>query len=123
MNLQSRTFTTPDDTMRFPNGSLDVITFDEAPLRQLTVQPGWRWSNDVRPLGSDQSCQVAHEGFMLSGNLHVEMDDGSTLDIGPNELFQIPPGHDAWVAGNEACGMVDWGARVPTDTHTTGGQS
>ena len=62
-----------------------------------TFQPGWCWSNDLRPLLGTDSCPVRHLGYVLSGRLHVQLDDGSTLDLEPGQVVEIPPGHDAWV--------------------------
>jgi hypothetical protein len=69
-------------------------------------------SNDVRPLMSTDSCPVLHVGYVLSGGLHVRMHDGSTLDLEPGEVFEIPPGHDAWVVGDDPCRLLDWGGKV-----------
>jgi hypothetical protein len=63
------------------------------------IEPGWKWSNDVKPLAGTDSCQVAHVGYVISGRMVVRMD----------EAFNMPPGHDAWTVGDEACVLVDFG--------------
>ena len=112
MDSLVRNFEQPEETTTFPNGQEHVINVDGTPVGLATFRPGWRWSNDVRPLMGTESCPLLHVGYMLAGQLHVEVNDGTTLDIGPGDTFTIPPGHDAWVAGNEAVLMLDWGGKV-----------
>jgi uncharacterized protein YjlB len=113
----ARSFAEPDDTTRFPNGYEQVIAVRGAPVGMATFQPGWRWSNDVRPLFATESCPVTHVGYLLSGRLHVEMNDGSTLDVGRGDVYVIPAGHDAWVVGDEPCTLLDWGGKVRGDSY------
>jgi ketosteroid isomerase-like protein len=72
-----------------------------------TFEPGWRFSVDIGPVVGTMSCQTRHLGYVLSGRMHVQMDDGTDVEIGPGDLFDLPAGHDAWVTGDEACLMVD----------------
>jgi hypothetical protein len=65
------------------------------------MQPGWRWSESVKPIVGTESCQVSHTGYVISGRMHVRMDDGTELDFGPGDAVWVGPGHDAWVAGDE----------------------
>src|ERR671937_315680 len=69
---------------------------------------GWKWSECVKPIAQTEICQAEHTGYCLSGRMHVVMTDGSEMDIGPNDAFYIPPGHDAWIVGNEACVALDF---------------
>ena len=79
----------------------------------MRVEPGWRWSSDVRPIVGTASCQLRHVGICLEGKLHVEMDDGTSMDIGPQDAYEIPPGHDAWVVGDAPYVVYEWtSARV-----------
>lgn len=77
-----------------------------------TFEPGWRWSNDVKPLAKTDSCQAAHLGYVLSGQMAVRMDDGTESVAGPGAVVSIAAGHDAWIVGGEACVFVDFGASV-----------
>jgi ketosteroid isomerase-like protein len=70
-------------------------------------EPGWRWSQDVRPLAGSDSCQTRHMGYVISGRMHIVADDGSELDIGPGDVFDLPPGHDAEVLGDEPAVLLD----------------
>jgi uncharacterized cupin superfamily protein len=72
------------------------------------MNPGWRWSNDVRPVAGTASCEFEHHGSILGGTLHVEMDDGSSVDLTAGDVYIIPPGHDAWVVGDEPVRLLDW---------------
>ena len=112
MEAFTRAFEEPDDTTRFPNGFEHVVNVRGTPVGLTTFQPGWRWSNDVRPLMGTDSCPLLHVGYVLSGRLHVRMNDGSTLDLEAGELCVIPSGHDAWVVGDDPCRLLDWGGKV-----------
>jgi ketosteroid isomerase-like protein len=72
-----------------------------------TFEPGWQFSTDVGPIVGTTTCQTRHLGYVLSGRMRVQMEDGTELDIGPGDLFDLPAGHDAWVIGDEPCVMVD----------------
>lgn len=98
----------PDERREFPNGSDALVTIGGRTIGRTEFRPGWRWSNDVRPIAGTASCQVHHVGYLIAGTLHVETDDGSHTDLVAGDAFEIPPGHDAWVVGDEACHMLDW---------------
>jgi ketosteroid isomerase-like protein len=74
---------------------------------EATFEPGWRWSEDVAPIAGTASCQVRHLGYVMSGRMGIVMDDGAQLEIGPGDLFDCAPGHDAWTIGDEACVVLD----------------
>ena len=78
----------------------------------MTMNPGWQWARDVGPIAGTDRCEYHHLGVCLSGVLRVEMQDGETVDVGPQEAFEIPPGHLAWVVGDEPWVAIDFrGAR------------
>jgi hypothetical protein len=87
---------TPDKTQ------VEVVDLGSVKAARLTLQPGWRWSECIKPVAGTDSCQVHHVGTIVSGRMHVEHDDGTTAEIGPGEAYVIEPGHDAWVVGGEA---------------------
>ncbi len=70
-------------------------------------EPGWVWSEHVKPIAETDSCQSAHTGYVLEGHMVVKMDDGSELEYGPGDAFYMPPGHDAWVVGKQRCVLID----------------
>ena len=106
--LQRKSFTTPDQVRKFPTGRIEVVTLDEMAVGRVVLQPGWRWSKDVAPIAGTSSCQHRHVGYMISGSLEVRMEDGTKLVIGPGEAYEIPPGHDAWVVGDELLDSVEF---------------
>lgn len=106
--LESQSFDAPDETRMFDKGQLAVITLGSATVGRATFQPGWKWSECLRPLVGTESCEAAHLGYVVSGHMHVEMDDGAEADAGPGDLFNIAPGHDAWVVGDEPCIVIDF---------------
>jgi class 3 adenylate cyclase len=108
--LQRRRFSEPDEIRPVPKGTIEVVWLDDRVVGRQTYQPGWRWSVDVKPTAGSSSCQFHHFGVTLSGLLRVQMQDGIELEIGPGDVFEIPPGHDAWVIGDEAWVSVDFEA-------------
>ena len=100
--LISKSFDSPDETRTPDKTTVDVVRLAGATVARFTFQPGWRWSECVKPVVGTESCQVRHVGAIVSGRLHVAHDDGSTGEVGPGEAYVIEPGHDAWVLGDEA---------------------
>lgn len=105
--LAARAFSKPDDTRSFEKGRMEVITLGGVTFGRATFEPGWKWSTHLKPIAKTDSCQSAHLGYQVSGRMHVVMDNGTQLDIGPGEVFSIPPGHDSWVLGNEPVVFLD----------------
>jgi len=111
--LQRRRFSEPTEVREFGRGRLEIVELDDVVIGRMTQDPGWRWSVDVKPIAGTDRCQYHHLGITQSGRLHVEMPDGIELEIGPGDVFEIPPGHDAWVVGEEPWVAVDFaGART-----------
>lgn len=108
--LQRRRFGDSTDVRVIPHGRIEVVELDDRVVGRMTYEPGWRWSVDVKPIAGTQACQFHHVGVTLGGRLRVQMDDGVELEIGPGEVFEIPPGHDAWVVGDEPWVSVDFEA-------------
>jgi hypothetical protein len=112
MEGATRSFARPDTSTKFPNGHQNIVEVAGEPVGLATFEPGWRWSNDVRPLIGTDRCPVHHVGYTLSGRLHIEFAGGGTLDLAPGDVFDIPGGHDAWVVGEEPWVALDWGGQV-----------
>jgi class 3 adenylate cyclase len=87
---------------------MDVVNLDETAVGRFRHEPGWRWSVDVAPVVGGEWCQFRHVGYVISGRLHVMTEDGTTLEIGPGEAYEIPAGHDAWVVGDEEWDSVEF---------------
>ena len=101
MPNQSKTFDQPEETREFDNGHVDLVEIAGSKVGRIHLDPDWRWSDAVKPIAKTDSCQVAHVGYAISGTLHVEMDDGTDFDINGGDAYEIAPGHDAWVAGDQ----------------------
>ena len=106
--LEKKSFDQPDETRPVDKGTVEVVELDGATVMRTTFEPGWRWSECVKPTVGGDSCQVHHVGYAISGRMHVTMDSGEELDIGPGDVLQIPPGHDAWIVGDEPYVGVDF---------------
>ncbi len=101
---------TPEEVRPFEHdsGQLELVNLSGGPIGRATFKPGWRWSNDVKPIAGTDSCMAAHVGYTSSGRMHIVVDDGTEADFGPGDVMICPPGHDAWVVGSEPCVVVDW---------------
>src|SRR5690242_2367399 len=111
--LQRRRFTDSEEIRKFPNGELRIVSLDDTVFGEYLLRPGWKWSKDVRPIAGTDKCQHRHCGYVVRGQLHVLMNDGSTMDFVPGDAYEIPPGHDAWVVGDETYHGVEFtGART-----------
>ena len=108
--LQAKTFANPDERHEYPRIRLATVGLDDAVVGHCWFEPGWRWSTDVGPIFGGTTCPIRHLGYSMSGAVHVEMTDGQTLDIGPDTVFDIPPGHDKWVVGDVPWEAIEWGA-------------
>lgn len=106
--LQRKSFATPDQVRTFPTGHCNIVNLDDVAVGNFVFQPGWRWSKDVQPVAGTKSCQFRHLGYTISGSLEVRMDDGTTLVMKPGDAYEIPPGHDAWVVGDEPWNSVEF---------------
>jgi mannose-6-phosphate isomerase-like protein (cupin superfamily) len=93
--------TSPDETRTFDHGVMKTASVGDFEVAREVLEPGWRWSEDIKPIAGTDSCQFEHNGLVLSGRLKVVADDGSEMEIGPGDAYVIPPGHDAWVVGDE----------------------
>ncbi len=108
--LRSKDFATPDAVRTMPGMRVEMVGLGDATIGHCSFEPGWRWSTDMGPLVSMPTCQIRHMGYTISGTVRVVMDDGDTLDIGPGAVFEIPPGHDKWVLGDDPWVSIEWGA-------------
>ena len=106
---EAKSFSNPDDIRDMPNFYYATVELGEATVGHCRFDPGWRWSVDVGPLFGRTLCPIRHIGYCISGSSRVQMDDGHSLDIGPDTAFDVPPGHDHWVVGDEPWETIEWG--------------
>lgn len=104
-----KSFKNPDEVRPFQaNGHLEVLNFDDRPgMARGIFEPGWKWSNDVKPITGTSSCQEEHAGYCISGRMTIQMDSGEEFTIQEGDAFHLPAGHDAWVVGNQPCVLLD----------------
>jgi mannose-6-phosphate isomerase-like protein (cupin superfamily) len=102
-----RSFDSPDETRPAGSGKAQIINVDDMAMMRITLPPGWKWSKDVQPIANTPSCQAPHFQYLVSGRMHVRMDDGTEEEFGPGDLVVAPPGHDAWILGDEPLVAID----------------
>ena len=105
--MQSKNMSQPDEKRGFEKGEVELVTLGGVTFGRVTLQPGWKWSTCVKPIAKTESCQAPHLQYHISGRLHVVMDDGSEMDFEPGDVSLLPPGHDAWVIGDEPVVAID----------------
>ncbi len=111
MQLRRKRFDRPDEIRRVEKAHIELVELGELTIGRAIFEPGWRWSEHVKPIVGTESCQVHHLGYVVSGHLHIEMTDGASMDVMGGDAFEIPAGHDAWVIGDEPWISVDWAGR------------
>lgn len=108
--MELKNFTLADETRELPKTKIEVLNFDDTTIMRAIFQPGWKWSECVKPTVETKNCEVAHINYVVSGKMVVVMDDGVQKEMSQGDVAVIPPGHDAWVLGNEPCVVIDFGA-------------
>jgi class 3 adenylate cyclase len=106
--LQSKRFDQPDDLVTLPLLESQIVVLGEVYVARSTHQPGWRWSEHVKPVVGTPSCLHHHKGVVVSGQMEVETDTGARRRIGAGEALEVPPGHDAWVVGDEPLVTIEF---------------
>jgi hypothetical protein len=105
---ESKNFGKADEVREFPKGRVELIKIGGATVGRAVLQPGWRWSTSVQPIAKTKSCRAAHLQYHISGVLRVRMDAGDEFDLKAGDVSLLPPGHDAWVVGDEPVVVVDF---------------
>ena len=105
---EQKSFHTADETRTFERGTVDLINIGGSVIGRLTLQPGWRWSDHVKPIAGTELCEAPHFQYHAQGTLHILMADGSDFDARPGDVTALPQGHDAWVVGEEPVVLIDW---------------
>lgn len=118
-----KSFAKPDEVLEFPKTRVRVVELGDITVGHFVNEPGWSWRECIQPTVGGEWCQARHLGMMISGRLGVELEDGTTYEIGPDEVFDIPPGHNGWTIGDEPVVQVEWAgirafAGFPTGIHS-----
>lgn len=108
--LMRKSLDTPDETRKFENGMgyMELVRMPGVDIGRATFPPGWRWTEHVRPIAGTETCQAAHTGYVLSGQITVHMNDGTEETFSAGDCMICSPGHDAWTVGDEPCVVLDW---------------
>src|SRR5437763_13100093 len=101
-------FENPDEKREVPKAKVEVVNLGDATAMRGTFEPGWKWSESVKPIVGTDLCEVAHLGYVVSGTMTCRMQDGTEFSCTAGEAAYIPPGHDAWVDGSEPCVFLDF---------------
>ena len=105
---ENKTFAEPDETRTFERGQVDLVDIAGTQIGRLTLQPGWRWSEHVKPIAGTDLCLAPHFQYQVQGTLRIRMGDGTELETYAGNVTAVPEGHDAWVVGDEPVVLVDW---------------
>lgn len=111
-SLSRKNFLKADEVRDFPKGKLELVNFGGAVVGRATLQPGWRWSTSLKEMVHTESCEAPHFQYHVSGTLRIKMDDGTEIECKAGDISLVPPGHDAWVVGNEPVVIVDFQGMV-----------
>jgi len=105
---RSKSLDAPDETVEFPGIVEQIVDIGDSTVARVIQQPGWRWSKDMRSVVEGRWCEAHHVGVNLSGRQGFLMKDGTTLEVGPGDVYDIPPGHDGYTVGDEPVVMIEW---------------
>jgi class 3 adenylate cyclase len=113
----------PEEVITFPKITASLVELGDLTVGLFVSEPGWRWSEHNRPRVGGEWCQARHIGAVISGRLGIDFSDGTTATFGPNDVFDIPPGHDGYTLGDETLVQIEWAgirawAGFPTGVHS-----
>jgi hypothetical protein len=106
--MEVKSLNSPEETRNFDKGKLDLVKIGGAMVGRAVFQPGWKWSESLKPIAKTKSCEAPHFQYHVSGTIRVRMDDGTERDLKPGDVSLLPSGHDAWVVGDEPVVVVDF---------------
>jgi quercetin dioxygenase-like cupin family protein len=106
-STEKKSLNSPDETHTLPKGKVEMVTVGGVRFGRNTLDPGWKWSEHVKPIAKTKSCEAPHTLHIISGRMRFKMDDGAEIEFGPGDVGVIAPGHDAWVLGNETVVAID----------------
>lgn len=105
---EHRDFADPDEVRTFDRGRAEILKVGSSDIGRLVFEPGWRWSEHVRPIAGTELCEAPHFQYHVSGTLRIRMADGTEFDAVPGQVTSLPSGHDAWVVGDQDVVVIDW---------------
>lgn len=111
----------PDERRDFPRGHLELLNMTGLVFGRATFEPGWRWTESLKDIAGTELCEVHHNGYIVQGRMRIRMRDGSEGEVGPGDVFVVPPGHDAWVVGDEPVVAFDFAGGIGVYAKDAGG--
>ncbi|GAA1014224.1 cupin [Acrocarpospora pleiomorpha] len=106
--IEVKSIDKPDERRDFPLGHLEVCNLTGLSFGVATFEPGWCWSESVKSIAGTELCETRHNGFVVTGRMRFRMNDGTEAEVGPGDVFVCPPGHNAWVVGDEPAIVYDF---------------
>jgi class 3 adenylate cyclase len=106
--IRKKSLRRPDETVQKAELDIDIVDIGDITVAREVHHPGWRWRTHVQPSVGGDWCQIRHVGVILSGRLGVQLPDGTSYEFGPDDVYEIPPGHDGYVIGHEPCVLIEW---------------
>ena len=103
-----RSLRTPDDVFRFPGITEELVDLGDLTVGRTAQEPGWRWSTHMRPVVGGEWCQARHVGIVVSGRFGALLSDGTTVELEPEDVYDILPGHDGYTIGDQPCVVIEW---------------
>lgn len=119
VGIERKSFESPDETRTPDKTNLAVVNLGSVSAARMEAQPGWKWSECIKPLVGTDSCQAQHVGAVQSGRLHVAHADGTEVDLEPGDAYVIEPSHDAWVIGDEPFVAYEFESKTAQDYATS----
>jgi len=107
-HVEHRNFAAADEVREFGHGRLELLHVGGSDIGRVVLEPGWRWSEDVKPIAGTELCEASHFQYQVAGTLRIRTADGAEFDVTPGQVTSLPAGHDAWVVGDEDVVAVDW---------------
>jgi len=118
VGAERKSLSKPDETRRVGHAKIELVRIGGGTVRRITLEPGWRWSQDVGSGTKTAWCEAKHFQYHVSGRLHVMTADGTEFDLEPGDVCVLPSGHDTWVIGSEPVVLIDWGEASPRPRRT-----
>ena len=106
--VETRDFSASDETRTPDKANVELVNIAGGQIGRYRFQPGWRWSECIKPVVGTDRCEVEHIGYVVSGRLHAPHEDGREADANPGDVDRIAPGHDGWVFGDEPAVLVEF---------------
>jgi class 3 adenylate cyclase/quercetin dioxygenase-like cupin family protein len=111
VQVRRKRFDRPDEVRTVEKARIELVELGDAAIGRTVFEPGWHWEEHVKPIVGTATCEVHHLGYVFSGRLHVEMDDGPSIELAAGDVYEVPPGHVAWVVGDEPWTSIDFAGR------------